>query len=79
MITCEETASLLSEKMDVSLSPTQRILLQVHMMMCRSCAEFGQQMRSLRDIFLGLEGASSQDQAGLPEESRKRIKQALLQ
>jgi hypothetical protein len=49
------------------------------MMMCRSCAEFGQQMRSLRDIFLGLEGASSQDQAGLPEESRKRIKQALLQ
>lgn len=79
MITCEETALQLSEKMDVSLSPAKRFLLQVHLMMCRKCADFGQQMKSLRDIFLGLEKASSQDQTGLPEESRKRIQQALLQ
>jgi predicted anti-sigma-YlaC factor YlaD len=77
MITCEEASTLLSEKMDVPLSPAKRLLLQTHLLMCRKCTSVKKQMNSLRQVFLGLEDASSKDEINMPDSARDRIKQKL--
>ena len=77
MITCEEASTLLSEKIDVPLSPAKRLLLQTHLLMCRKCTLFKGQLNSLRKVFLGLEDASSKDEIKMPDSSRDRIKQKL--
>ena len=77
MLTCEEASLLLSEKMDVSLSPIKRLLLQTHLLMCRKCTAVKEQMLALRKIFQGLDDASANEEIKLPDESRERIKQTL--
>jgi len=68
MLTCEEASLLLSEKMDVSLSPIKRLLLQTHLLMCRKCTAVKEQMLALRKIFLGLDDASANEEIKLPDD-----------
>ena len=77
MITCKEASTLLSEKMDVSLSPAKRFFLQSHLLMCRKCTAVREQLKALRKVFLGLEDASTKDELKLPDSTRERIKQTL--
>ena len=79
MIKCEETATLLSAEMDVPISTTKRMLLRMHLIICKQCYAIARQMKSLRKIFLGLEKASLQDEILMPVESKKRILQALYE
>jgi predicted anti-sigma-YlaC factor YlaD len=77
MLTCEEASTLLSEKMDVSLSPAKRMLLQTHLIMCKKCTAVKDQMNVLRKVFLGLEDATSKDEIKMPDSSINRIKKEL--
>jgi hypothetical protein len=79
MITCEEVSTLLSAEMDIPISTTKRILLRMHLMMCRKCTSVKQQILSMRKVFPGLEDASSKDEIKMTTSSRDRIKQTLLE
>ena len=79
MITCEEASTLLSAEMDVPIYTTKRILLRMHLMMCRKCTSVKQQILSMQKVFLGLEDASSKDEIKMTASSRDRIKQTLLE
>ena len=78
MITCEETAILLSENVDVSLSKGKRLLLMTHIMMCRECKSVKRQLYALREIFFGLGDATSADEIKMSESSKARIKGILI-
>jgi len=48
MYSCEEAARLSSRAMEEPLSPTERVLLRLHLAMCERCTNFTRQMAFLR-------------------------------
>ena len=48
MYSCEQAARLSSRAMEQPLAPSERILLGVHLMMCKGCTGFAQQIEFLR-------------------------------
>jgi len=48
MYSCEQAARLSSKAMEQPLAPTERILLRMHLMMCKGCTSFAQQIEFLR-------------------------------
>ena len=48
MYSCEQAAKLSSRALEQPLAPSQRLLLGMHLMMCRGCTSFAQQIEFLR-------------------------------
>jgi len=48
MYSCEQAARLSSKAMEQPLAPTERMLLRMHLMMCKGCTSFAQQIEFLR-------------------------------
>lgn len=48
MYSCEQAARLSSRAMEQPLAPSERILLGMHLMMCKGCTGFAQQIEFLR-------------------------------
>ncbi|MBC3873026.1 zf-HC2 domain-containing protein [Undibacterium flavidum] len=46
--TCKQAHQKLSENLDRELSLAERTQLKIHLSMCRSCTNFGTQMRTIR-------------------------------
>jgi len=46
--TCKQAHQKLSENLDRELSLAERTQLKIHLSMCRSCTNFGIQMRTIR-------------------------------
>lgn len=45
---CREVSRLVSESMDREMSLGQRLGIRFHLLMCRYCARFGQQLKRIR-------------------------------
>jgi hypothetical protein len=50
MLTCRQATQLLSEKQDRQLVLKAQSSLQLHLLICRSCRRFGQQMKTLSQL-----------------------------
>jgi hypothetical protein len=50
MFNCREVSRLVSESMDRDLGILERTGIRFHLMMCRHCARFGQQLRWIRNM-----------------------------
>lgn len=48
MMNCHEATRLMSESQERPLSMTERMSLKMHLMMCTGCANFKDQMGTLR-------------------------------
>ncbi len=48
MYSCEEASRLSSRAMEEPLTPTERVLLRMHLMMCNRCSNFARQIEFLR-------------------------------
>jgi hypothetical protein len=48
MLSCRETARLLSQAQDRPLAFGERVALRVHLAMCKGCRNVGRQFRFLR-------------------------------
>lgn len=48
MYSCKQASELSSRAMDQPLGPTERLLLRLHLMMCRGCSNFSRQIEFLR-------------------------------
>lgn len=48
MYSCEQAARLTSRAMEQPLTPSERILLGMHLMMCKRCSNFSRQIEFLR-------------------------------
>ncbi len=48
MLTCKEVTHLLSEGQDRKLTVAERVRLEMHLLMCSGCSNFGRQMDFLR-------------------------------
>jgi len=48
MYSCEQAAKLSSQAMEQPLTPAERMLLSMHMIMCKQCSNFTRQIEFLR-------------------------------
>jgi hypothetical protein len=48
MLSCKDATRLLSQAQDRQLGVSERMALELHLLMCRGCTNFGKQMDFLR-------------------------------
>ena len=79
MFNCKAVSQIVSESMDRNLPIHQRVLIWLHLMMCKYCARFKRQLLLLREVCRSEEimPAESDDTPVLPKEACDRIKQSL--
>ncbi|MDJ0720634.1 MAG: hypothetical protein QNJ04_03345 [Desulfobacterales bacterium] len=79
MPNCKETSRLVSASMDRKLPFFKRLLLRLHLRMCKYCRRFEQQLFRIRAISRHLDQhIEALDSAiTLPDEARKRMRNAL--
>ena len=79
MFNCKKISEMVSESMDRKLPLHRRIMITVHLLMCRYCNRFKKQLLLLR-IAVGLEETHEVDigpSPSLSNETRERIIQAM--
>ncbi len=81
MLTCRESAKLISDELDRKLPLWLRLGLRVHLMMCSACRAYRQQLGALNKLiserFRGDRPADTADPQSLSNAARQRIKAAL--
>ena len=79
MFSCKEVTRMVSESMDRDLSRYRRIGIWIHLMMCKFCSRYKQQLISLRKALRseGLHDENSEPHAKLSPDARERIKRSL--
>jgi len=51
-LTCRESARLLSDDLVRALSRSERVALQIHLVLCRRCRRFRNNLRVLRELMV---------------------------
>ena len=64
MRTCRDVATILVAREDRTLSPTDRLALRIHMLMCNACPRFERQMLSMRNGFRQWRNYTVNDESG---------------
>ncbi len=78
MFNCKEVSRLVSESLDRKLPLYQRIGVRIHLLMCKFCRRFQQQLMLIREIFrAGALYKDTEPYLSLPPEAQKRIKRFL--
>lgn len=79
MFNCKEVSRRLSESMDHNLPLYQRMLIWMHLLMCKYCARFRRQIVMLRELCRNhrLYENFLDPTVVLPPDARERIRQAL--
>ena len=79
MFNCKDVSLKVSESLDRNLPLYERMLIRIHMMMCRYCARFQQQLFLVRQIARYAEPLENvtEDSVKLSEDARARLKQTL--
>jgi len=78
MLTCKETARLVSEGLDRKLPLWKRMNLRLHLMMCGACSAYRRQVETLNRIVRWRFGesaadATATDAPACPEQAKRRI------
>jgi hypothetical protein len=75
---CHDITRLLSQSMDRRLPLPTRLSIRLHFAICVWCKRYGQQLTIIRKLSHSIPGGPEQMSTGsLPEEARKRIKEAV--
>ena len=79
MFNCKDVSQRVSEAMDRSLPLHHRMMIKIHLMMCKYCARFKQQLLTLRDACRldDLHGEDCEHIHDLPQAVRDRLKKSL--
>jgi hypothetical protein len=79
MFNCKAVSQMVSESMDRVLPVHHRVLIWMHLMMCKYCARFKRQLLLIREICQSevMTPGESDTTLVLPKEACDRIKQSL--
>ncbi len=79
MPNCRETSRLVSEAMDRKLPLFKRLLLRLHLRMCKYCHRFEQQLLKIRQIsrHINQHIEHLDTSISLSDEARKRMQSAI--
>ena len=81
MLSCKESARLISDGLDRGLSPWVRLSLRLHLMMCSACRVYRQQIQTLNKLIFERSAGGwlipTLEAQSLSDDARRRIKAAL--
>ena len=79
MFNCKDVSQRVSESMDRSLPLHHRMMIKIHLMMCKYCARFKQQLLAVRNACRldDLHGEDCEQVHDLPQAVRDRLKLSL--
>ena len=79
MFSCKDVSQRVSESMDRSLPFYQRVLIRMHLLMCKYCARLREQFEALRSASFNeqLHGKELEDSRRLSNDGRERLKKFL--
>jgi len=79
MFNCEEVSKMVSASLDRTLPFHQRAMIRIHLLMCKYCARFKEQLVIIRDACRldDLCGEDFDRTHSLPRGARDRLKQTL--
>lgn len=78
MLKCKQASQLVSRALDEKLSMRERFALKLHLLICKYCSRFSQQLNTL-NVAISSIGKTIEDDASitLPSETKNRIAQSL--
>ena len=81
MYSCKKATELISMGREIKLRPHQRLMLWMHVLMCRFCNRFKKQVHDIDNLYK-LSGnddhdPSTDETSVLPEETKTRIKERI--
>ncbi|MDT8407772.1 MAG: hypothetical protein RQ715_11030 [Methylococcales bacterium] len=81
MLTCKQASQLASKALDAKLTFRERMALGSHLLMCKLCRDYRQDLRLLRQGFKRIDTQDRllSDSARLSEQSKQRIAEKLHQ
>jgi predicted anti-sigma-YlaC factor YlaD len=79
MFNCKAVTQIVSESMDRVPPIHHRVLIRMHLLMCKYCARFSRQLLLIREVCRSEEmmPGDSDDTRVLPQDACERIKQSL--
>lgn len=74
MLNCNQTTQLVSQSLDRRLTLSERFALQLHLMLCKFCKRFSQQIQIMRvNMKTLLNTIENDDTIKLPSSAKNRI------
>jgi hypothetical protein len=79
MYNCKEVSEMVSESMDRALPFYQRVLMRLHLLMCKYCARYREQLETIRAAsrYEQLYGKELDDSQALSNDGKERLKEFL--
>jgi len=75
MRSCQEITELVSKKLDTSLAFTTQVELKMHLLLCKNCHRYAQQLQSIQSLLTHTK--SDLSSATLSPKAKTRINNAL--
>jgi len=79
MKSCKEVSELVSQAQDRKLTLRERLTVRMHLLVCKMCCHYQQQIKFLSAASRRFLYQQSADKLHLPDEARARIQQTLEQ
>jgi hypothetical protein len=78
MLSCKEASQIISQSLDRQLTMRERFALKLHLLICKYCKQFSQQLQTIR-VALKLAGSTieNDDTIKMPLETKKRLMQSI--
>ena len=83
MLTCKNITFKLSESLDIKLPFGERVLINMHLLMCTRCKKFSRQIKIMHNItqyyVSQIENSDKRVKEELSDEARQRIYKKLIE
>ena len=74
MLTCKQASQVISQSLDRPLTARERFALSLHLLICKYCKRFSQQVQTLRVAIKSmLHSIESNNSIEMPSTTKKRI------
>ncbi len=74
MLDCKQTSQLISQSLDRKLTLRERFALQLHLILCKFCKRFSQQLQIIRVSMKSLvDEVEKNDAILMPSDAKERI------
>jgi hypothetical protein len=74
MLSCKQASQIISQSLDRPLTIRERFALKLHLLICKYCKRFSQQLHTLRvALTLATSAIENDDTIKMPSTTKKRI------
>ena len=78
MLSCKDASQIISQSLDRQLTMRERFALKCHLLICRYCKRFSQQIQAIRvALKQAIHAVENDDSIKMSSETKKRLLQSI--